>query len=216
MDMREADVIALCVRFRTRATKLMREADALAGARDLVRLTATATTLEWAAGDLATAASVAIPDTNRVPDEPETKSHSTVVCLERPRFARQFTIDLSSLHRAHVEPAPDRRQPERMAYVESLDEESARRKIATFLAALEYIKFEEAAERVSNCQSAHAVIKEGVSEDRLLRLFEVARNGDKVTEFVREPLFLLRRTAPLALKWASIPQDYLVPTGDAR
>jgi hypothetical protein len=193
----------------------MREADALAGARDLVRLTATATALEWAAGDLATAAAVALPNGNQAANEPEEKPHSTIVRLEPLRLARQFTIDLSSLHRAHVEPAPGRPQPERMAYVESLDEETARRKIASVLAAIEYIKVDEAAERISNCQSAQTVIKEGVSEDRLLRLFEIARKGDRVTEFVREPLFLIRQPAALALKWASIPREYLVRAGDA-
>jgi hypothetical protein len=96
-----------------------------------------------------------------------------------------------------------------MAYIESIDEDSARRRIVAILAAWEFLKPQDAEERVSNCQSARDIIKEGISEDREMRLFEVARSATAVTAFVREPLFLLQAPGALIRKWASIPQEDL-------
>jgi hypothetical protein len=210
MPLQEADIASLCVRFRTRAKKFMREADALAGARDLVRLSTTASTLEWAAGDLASAAGIPLPDIDPNAGNLETSPSSKVVQLKGPLSVAVSTIDVARIHRAHVEPCQNNYYPQRMAYVEAMDEDSARRRVAEVVAALELIRIEDARERVSDCRRATDLIKEGVSEDRLLRLFEVARDGDRVTAFVSEPLFLVRRPAALILKWASIPREYVV------
>jgi len=208
MDLQETAIVAVCMRFRTRAKKLMREADELAGARDLVRLTASATTLEWAAGDLAILAGISLPDASPEGEDTTARALSKVVHLEPRRMATASAIDLSRIYRAHVEADPGSFSLERMAYIESaLGEDSARQRLVAILSAWEFVKPEEMAERVSNCQSARQVIKEGVSEDRELRLFEAARSGDKVTAFVREPLFLLREPAALIRKWASIPWE---------
>lgn len=209
MSLQEAEIAALCVRFRARAKKFMREADALAGARDLVRLSTTASTLEWAAGDLAAAAGIPLPDVELPGENPEGSPSSKVVHLKSP-MGNVPTLDVSRLHRAHIEPCPNNYYPERMAYVEAMDEDSARRRVVEVLAALELIRIEDARERVSDCRRATDLIKEGVSEDRMLRLFEVARDGDRAISFVAEPVFLVRRPAALILKWASIPRDRMV------
>jgi hypothetical protein len=182
----------------------------LAGARDLVRLTATANTLEWAAGDLATLAGIDLPDCNSGPEKLLARPSSSVVHFESRRLVSASSIDFSRLYRAHVEADhPDSHRPERMAYIESIDEDSARRRIVAILAAWEFLKPQDAEERVSNCQSARDIIKEGISEDREMRLFEVARSATRVTAFVREPLFLLQAPGALIRKWASIPQEDL-------
>jgi hypothetical protein len=213
MDLKEADVIAVCSTYRTIAKKLMHDADALAGSRDLVRLTAAASTMEWAAGDLAKAAGISLPDSGATATEPEPKLPSNIVCLETAKLGAQLAIDLTDLYRAHVEPAPAGRQPERMAYVQAMDEGAARRRIALVLSAIEFVEKDEAAERISDCQSATRLIKQGVSQDRSQRLFEVGqKNG--VPEFVRYPLFFLRDPAALALKWAEITRERLLRTGD--
>jgi hypothetical protein len=187
----------------------MQEADALAGARDLVRLSTTASTLEWAAGDLAAAAGIPLPDVELHVENLEASPPSKVVNLKNST-GNVPTIDVSRLHRAHIERCPNNYYPERTAYVEAMDEDSARRRVAEILAALELIRIEDARERVSDCQRAADLIKEGVSEDRILRLFEVSRDGDRATSFVAEPLFLVRRPAALILKWASIPRERVV------
>lgn len=204
MHLQEAEIVSLCERFRTRAKRFMRDADALAGARDLVRLSAAASTLEWAAGDLAMAAGISLPDVATETENSEASPLSKVVHLESPSSAGMPTIDVSRLHRAHVEPCPNNYYPERMAYVEAMDEEAARLRVAEVVAALELIRIGDAKERVSDCRRATDLIKEGVSEDRILRLFEVARDGNRITAFAGEPLFLVRRPAALILKWASI------------
>ena len=201
-----SQIESLCVRFRSRAKKFMREADALAGARDLIRLSATASMLEWAAGDLAAAAGIPLPDVEPHVENLEERPTPNVVHLKSPPAVGMPTIDVSRLHRAHIEPCPNNYYPERMAYVEAMDEEAARRRVAEVVAAIEVIRIEDARERVSNCQRATDLIKQGVSEDRIVRLFEVARDGDRITAFVDEPLFLVRRPALLILKWASIPR----------
>lgn len=134
-------------------------------------------------------------------------------CLEDTlRASGVPAIDLSRVHRAHIEPCPNNYFPERMAYVDAMDEDSARRRVAEVVAASELIRIEDAKERVSDCRRATDLIKDGVSEDRILRLFEVARDGDRASVFVDEPLFLVRRPAALILKWASIRRD---GSGDA-
>ena len=190
----------------------MGEADVLAGARDLVRLSTAASTLEWAAGDLAAAAGIPLPDIAANVENLEASPPPKVVHLKSPPSVGVPNIDVSRLHRAHIEPCPNNYYPERVVYVEAMDEDSARRRVVEILAALELIRIEDAKGRVSDCRRATDLIKEGVSEDRILRLFEVARDGDRVSAFVDEPLFLVRRPAALILKWASIRRD---GSGDA-
>jgi hypothetical protein len=78
----------------------------------------------------------------------------------------------SLTHRAHIEPCPNNYYPERMAYVEAMDEDAARLRVAEVVAALELIRIGDAKERVSNCRRATDLIKEGVSEDRFLPLLK--------------------------------------------
>ena len=217
MPLQEAEIASLCVRFRTRAKKFMREADALAGARDLVRLSTTASTLEWAAGDLAAAAGIPLPDSEPHVENMEASLPAKVVHLKSLLSVGVPTIDVSRLHRAHIEPCPNNYYPERMAYVEAMDEDSARLRVAEVVAALELIRIEDAKERVSDCRRATDLIKEGVSADRMLRLFEVARDGDRVTAIVSEPLFLVHASdsgGERSLARPSATESPLIPLPD--
>jgi hypothetical protein len=219
VHMKEHEIAALSMRFRSRARKLRGDVEALAGALDIVRLSAAISTWEWAAEDLEALAGIPLPDVNRRPEYLDTKAASNVVHLKTPTSSGVPTIDVSRLHRARVEPSPNYDYPERLVFVEAMDDDNARFRTAVTVAALEFIKLEEAEERVSCCQSARDLFKVGASEDRMLRLFEVTRNGGSVTAFVREPYFLVERPAALILKWASIPWDDLdvqpIPGGRA-
>src|SRR3569833_2682488 len=103
MQIQETDIATLCRKFRSSGRRYMAEANALAGARDLIRLTATATALEWVASELATLACISLPEisdeTNTVPSRSETNT-------EHPKNRKKTTrgtavIDISRLFRAH-------------------------------------------------------------------------------------------------------------------
>lgn len=207
MQIQESDIVTLCRKFRSSGRRYMTEANALAGARDLIRLTATATTLEWAASELATVACIPLPEISEETKTVPSPSEKIVeLPLDRDKSTRGIAaIDISRLFRAHIEPDPERAHyPERWAFFEGYDDDYARRRIASILAAAEMIRPQEAAERVSACQSARDLIKQGLSDDRELRLFEVARLDNRVTKFVQQPLFILAEPAALIRKWASI------------
>lgn len=213
MQILETDIVNLCRKFRSCGKRYMTEADSLAGARDLIRLTATATTLEWAAAELATLACVPLPGTDgdEIVSVIATNASPAIVEFSRRRDTSvrgQSSIDISHLYRAHIEPDPERTHcPDRWAFIEGYDDDYARRRLAAIVAAAELIRPHEAEERVSICQSARNLIKEGVSHDRELRLFEVLRLGDRVTSFVQQPLFIVPSPAALIRKWASIPHS---------
>jgi hypothetical protein len=112
-------------------------------------------------------------------------------------------IDVTRLYRAHVTPA-DWRGTEVTAFVEAGTREAAIRKIAGAIAALEYRKPEEIAERIYNLTSAEELIAEGLSEDRAVRLFETGWSGNRAASFVEAPLVLMPNTAPLLKVWAGL------------
>jgi hypothetical protein len=216
MNLQEPVVAALCGHWRDRAKVVMRDADTLSGARDQIRLTAIATTLEGAAGELAAAARIALPLDGPKDIVPAATAHPNVVQLKsagpvpsgstgEKRIELQH-IDLNRLFRAHVEPLY-KSSPERFAYVDASDSGMACHRIAKALAGLEYAEVADVAERISDCQSAKVLIREGVSEDRVLRIFELTRSVNRIAGYVKEPLFLLDAPAVLIWKWASLPWD---------
>lgn len=124
----------------------------------------------------------------------------------RPTQSRPpVEIDLTRLYRAFVS-QDNWRDAERTVYVEAISRESAVRKIAAAVSALEFGSTPEAVkERVYNCTSAVELIAEGVSDNDVLRLFETGWSGDQVICWVAQPLFLLREPAALIRAWARIP-----------
>ena len=219
MNLQEPVIAALCGVWRDRAKVVMRDADALSGARDQIRLTAIATTLEGAAGELASVARIELPLDGPKDIVSVATAHPNVVQLKSAgpvptgsgseKQIELQHIDLGRLFRAHVEPL-HKSSPERFAYVDASDGDMARHRIAKTLAGLEYAEAADVAERISDCQSAKALIREGISEERVLRIFELTRSGNRVTRYVKEPLFLLDAPAVLMWKWASLPWDKVV------
>jgi hypothetical protein len=146
MQIQETDIVALCRKFRSSGRRYMTEANALAGARDLIRLTATATTLEWAASELATVACIPLPEiSEEIKTAPRPSQTIVELPLSRDRPTRGIeSIDISRLFRAHIEPDPERAHyPERWAFFEGYDDDYARRRIASIVAAAEMIRRQE-------------------------------------------------------------------------
>jgi hypothetical protein len=118
-------------------------------------------------------------------------------------------IDITRLWRAHVS-AADWRGTEVTAFVEAGTREAAIRKIAGAIAALEYRKLEEVAERIYNLASAEELIAENLSDDHAVRLFETSWAGNRAVGFVEAPLVLTANPGPLLRGWAQLPR----PTND--
>src|SRR5690242_11394385 len=115
MQLQENEIAAVCGKWRDRAKVVMRDADTLSGARDQIRLTAIATTLEGVAGELATAAGIALPLGGGSPDAvSDVTAQQKVVPLKAAGSAPTSSgagkpmelrhLDLTRLFRAHVEP----------------------------------------------------------------------------------------------------------------
>jgi hypothetical protein len=107
------------------------------------------------------------------------------------------------LYRAHIQPAHDWRQPELTAFLEAGSRETAVRKIAQAIAAIEFGSTPASVqERIYNCSGAAELIDEGLSENLEERLMETGWSGGKATHFVEHPLVLLSDPAPLLFVWA--------------
>jgi hypothetical protein len=117
-----------------------------------------------------------------------------------------FRTYFRRLYRAFVQPC---RWPgiELTAFVEASSHQSAIRRIAAVIVALECgSTVESVSERIYNCASAVECVEEGLSEDPELRIFETGWGGGKPICFVQHPLFLVADPAPLCRNWAQIPQ----------
>ncbi len=133
-----------------------------------------------------------------------------VTTLPAPARATQsrpspIEIDLTRLYRGFLSPR-DFREPEITVFVNAIGRESAIRKIAAAVAALEFGSTPEAVkERIYNPASALELIEDGTSEDHVLRLFECGWCGGEVIAWVSQPMFLVREPAALIRAWARIP-----------
>jgi hypothetical protein len=108
------------------------------------------------------------------------------------------------LFRAHITPL-DWRQPELTAFVEAGSRETAVRKIAQAIAAIEFGSTPESVqERIYNCCGSAELIDEGLGEDLEGRLMETGWGGGKPICFVEHPLVLLTDPAPLLRAWARV------------
>jgi hypothetical protein len=110
------------------------------------------------------------------------------------------------LYRAFVQPAADSRGPELAVFVEAAGHQSAIRKIANAIAAVEGCLPDTVAERTYNVYSARELIEDGLGDDIEGRVFECGWSGGKPTCFVDEPLFLMAAPAALIRKWAQIAE----------
>lgn len=110
------------------------------------------------------------------------------------------------VYRAHIEPK-EWRAPELTAFVEAVSRETAVRKIAETLVAIEYGSTPESVkERIYNCSGAAELIAEGLSEDIEMRLMETGWGGGKPICFVEHPLVLMSDPTPLLRVWARVPK----------
>ena len=115
-------------------------------------------------------------------------------------------VNISRIFRAHVMPRQNGK-PERTAYIEADSEAAAYERIVTAVTAMEGESVETVRQRVYNVASAHECIDSGISELPEHRLFETAWAGVRVTDWVREPLFLVDAPAVLMRVWSELPHS---------
>jgi hypothetical protein len=119
------------------------------------------------------------------------------------------TLNLTRLYRAHIGAGPDR--PERTAFVEANDSINAIYKVASLVALIDGRSQENIQDLIYNCRSAAECIKQGVSEDEQIRIFETVWIGDDAVDFVEHPLFLVSDPAPLVRKWMETQASLAAP-----
>ena len=113
-------------------------------------------------------------------------------------------VHFRRLYRAHVQPK-DWRQPELTAFIEAGSRETAVRKIAQAITAIECgSTAESVAERCYNLAGASELIDDGLGEDIEGRLFETGWGNGRPLCFVEHPLVLLSDPAPLLKVWARV------------
>ena len=115
-------------------------------------------------------------------------------------------VNISRIFRAHVMPRQEGK-PERTAFVEANSEAEAHERIVAAVAAMEWQSVESVRRRVCGVASARQCVAEGISELPEHRLFETAWAGVRVTDWVREPLFLVDAPAVLVRVWFELPQS---------
>lgn len=129
-----------------------------------------------------------------------------VQSLPRADEAQPVPSPFRQIFRAHVEPK-DWRRPELTAFVEAGSRETAVRKIAQAIAAIEFGSTEESVRsRIYNATSAAELIEEGLGYDIEGRLMQTGWGGGKPICFVEHPLVLLADPAPLLKIWARVTQ----------
>jgi hypothetical protein len=117
----------------------------------------------------------------------------------------EIEIDFTRLYRAFLSPR-DFREPELTVFVNAINRESATRKIAAAVSALEFGSTpEEVAQRIYNLASGAELIDDGISEDHALRLYECGWCAGSVIAWTAQPLFLVHQPAGLIRAWARIP-----------
>ena len=121
--------------------------------------------------------------------------HSVVVCrwqIYRVRIERKTLL-----------------APERFTFAEAYSDDHACARVAAALASVYRHPFGDVRLRVS-AKSYEECRRDGVSEDLESRLFEVVLNNGRVTEWVREPMFLLPEHSVLTRKWASAGRSTVI------
>jgi len=114
-------------------------------------------------------------------------------------------IDVSLLWRSFVTCRDN--LPERTLFVEAVTRTQAHERIRAVLAAVEPCSSDAALdESYYNLSSSSELIENGISEQRLQRLFETGWAGDKVAHWVTHPIIIARDPAPLLRAWAALPQ----------
>jgi transcriptional regulator with XRE-family HTH domain len=105
-------------------------------------------------------------------------------------------VSLARLYRLTID-AHDVMGHMRAAFIEADDEAQARHMVAQVVAVIAGLPIQIAASLVCNVRAANSLIEDGISEDRLHRLFEI--RGASIHE---HPMFLLSHPGTLTRKWA--------------
>lgn len=140
----------------------------------------------------------------------ETVVEQDALIAYRDRRERGLPVLVSrwQIYRVHVKPRRPT-QAERFAFVESYDEEDARARVVAASARLDCCEVSDARSRILVAKSYEDCIREGVSADVELRLFEVAWSNGRVAQWVQEPMFWLPTPSELTRKWSQIREGTL-------
>ena len=101
------------------------------------------------------------------------------------------------------------RDAERFAFVEAYSRRDACARVAAASAGVDRCALSDARARILIAKSYEDCLRDGLSADLELRLFEVAWSNGKVSGWVHEPMFWLRAPSTLPRKWSQIREGSL-------
>ena len=112
------------------------------------------------------------------------------------------------IYRVQIKPR-DSIAAERFVFVEAYSQLDACARVAAGWAGFARCTLSNARGGIVAVKSYESCLRDGLSADRDLRLFEIAWSSGKVTTWVREPMFWLAAPSMLTRKWSHIQQDTL-------
>ena len=117
--------------------------------------------------------------------------------MKAPVLEPVLPLGMVTVWRAHLE---GRNLMDATIYVQAGNHEEAARKVRA-VAIILAGSVEQAEDAISNLTSALDLVHQGVSADRVDRLFETGWRGDEVTSWVTRPIFCVRRPDLMMAAW---------------
>lgn len=141
-------------------------------------------------------------------DETVVERDALIAFRDRRERGLPVLVSRWQIYRVQIKPRRSS-HGERFAFVESYCEEDACARVATASARLDCCEVSDARSRISVAKSYEDCIRDGLSADVELRLFEVAWSNGRVTHWVQEPMFWLPTPSELTRKWSQIQEETL-------
>ena len=126
--------------------------------------------------------------------------------LELRRQGVAALVSRWQLYRVRIGPK-ETHDVERFAFVEAYSEDDACSRVASAVIGFDRCERLKHIRARLSAESDEDLRVRGVSRDPELRVFETSRSELMVTEWVREPMFLLPTPSVLTLLWARIPSE---------
>jgi hypothetical protein len=127
---------------------------------------------------------------------------------ELRRMGFPVLVSRWQIYRVQIKPR-DSITAERFVFVEAYSQQDACARVAAASAGFDRCTLSNARAGIVTVKSYEDCLRDGLSADLDLRLFEVAWSSGKVTTWVREPMFWLPAPSVLTLKWSYINQGSL-------
>jgi len=120
---------------------------------------------------------------------------------------RPVLVELWQIYRVQLNPRAAGRV-DRFAFIEAFSSTDACARVAAASVGLDRCTLRDARTHVSAAKSYADCLRDGLSPDMELRVFELAWSNGNVTGWVREPIFWLTTPSTLTRKWLEIPASF--------